>query len=85
MRDMVLKGQHSIRDIPVPAHVKRREPTIREPAPSELEEEYMDRPINIPRPKSRRRRWFLISAVVVVLVCAIGGLLLSTLFAGATI
>ena len=32
-----------------------------------------------------KRNWFFWTAIVVVLVCAIGGILLSTLFAGATV
>ena len=84
MRDMVPKGQRSIRDIPVPKHAKRREPIPRETLPN-TEEDYMERPLRTMRPRSRQRRWFLISAIVVVLVCAVGGLLLSTLFAGATV
>jgi hypothetical protein len=35
------------------------------------------------RPK--RHRWFLISSIAIIVLCAVGGLLLSTLFAGATV
>ncbi len=48
----------------------------------------MERPATAPRslrPRSSRRRSLLIAGAVVVIVCAIIGLLLSTLFAGATV
>jgi translation initiation factor IF-1 len=79
--DMVPRGGRSIRDIPVPASVRRREAEVHS-----IEEDYMERHAP-PRRVSRRGRgrWFLFSLIAVVIICAIGGLLLSTLFAGATI
>jgi hypothetical protein len=84
--DMVPRNNRSIRDIPVPSHPKKRLPPLREPAHT-VEEDYMERPVTRTAPPRRRkgRRWFLISAITVVILCAVGGLLLSTLFAGATI
>lgn len=78
---MVPQGDRSIRNIPVPKG-HRRMPGYTE-TPSEPEAQFR---APQPRPKKRRGgKGFLFIALGVVVVCGIGGLLLSTLFAGATI
>ena len=83
MRDMVPHNDRSIRNIPLsPAHKRAL-------AAREAEEEMMYEEEEQPRPKRRPkrgpRRWFWVLAISVVVVCAILGLLLSTLFAGASV
>lgn len=84
---MVPREQRSIRDIPVPAHPKKRAVLgyEREPVHT-VEEDYMERPLRrrSPRRSSGKRSFYIFTALVVI-VCAAGGLLLSTLFAGATV
>lgn len=71
MRDMIPHGERSIRSIPVPANHRRARETMYEET---------DRP----RRPRRSRRFFVVAGIVAV-VCAIVGVLLSTLFAGATV
>ncbi|MBP9711201.1 MAG: hypothetical protein KBD50_03010 [Candidatus Pacebacteria bacterium] len=83
MRDMVPRDDRSIRNIPVPATHHKRAPQSYEdeqqsPAPRG---EYRQPP----RPRGKGKRRLLILGVAIVIICAVGGLLLSTLFAGATI
>jgi hypothetical protein len=86
MRDMVPRSQRSIRDIPVPSHSKKRAPAPAPRAVHTIEEDYMQRPINPPRARrGNGRRWFTLFTIAVVLICGIIGVLLSTLFAGATV
>lgn len=80
-------GERSIRNIPVSPRRRRTEVVADH---SEEPEEYMHQhqeEVEIPhrrsRRRSRRRLWVLGAGVV--LVCAFGGLLLSTVFAGATV
>ncbi len=87
---MLPKGHRSIRDIPVSSHPKKRatlveEAIIRAPLKDDTEDEYMEPIVRKTRSRPNRRRWLMLWAVVVILICAIGGFLLSTLFAGATI
>lgn len=81
MKDMIPPGDRSIRNIPVsPSH--RHASARRSPRPVEnslIEEE------EIPSSRRGRRRMYGWLAAAVVLLGAIAGLLLSTLFAGATI
>jgi hypothetical protein len=82
MRDMAPRNDRSIRNIPVSSAHKKR-PTRFEA--SEYEEEVEPR---MPRSTRRRKKGskrFLISAVLVAAVFGILGLLLSTLFAGASV
>jgi hypothetical protein len=75
---MTPRGDRSIRNIPVPQGHKLIEPMY--------EEDYSNTPSQRPRKKSgfigSRFFWVL---VVVVVICAAIGLLMSTLFAGATV
>jgi hypothetical protein len=80
MRDMVPREPRSIRNIPVPQHSKHRDV----PPVHSIEEDYMERPIRARRQK-RGSHLFLIIGLLVIVVCGVGGLLLSTLFAGATV
>jgi len=78
MRDMN-PADRSIRNIPLPAHHRR-------PQTSDVyEEDFTNEPPRARRPRRRGRGWFFWSIVVVVLVCAIGGVLLSTLFVHVTV
>ncbi len=74
---MIPKGERSIRNIPIPSH--RR-------ALAQREEEDFAEPV-LPRKKrtSMNKNWFFWAAVGVLAVCAIGGILIATLFAGATV
>ncbi|MEK7612785.1 MAG: hypothetical protein AAB449_01400, partial [Patescibacteria group bacterium] len=75
MQDMTPRGDRSIRNIPVPANHRRH---------ISPRDEYEDE--DMPRPRRRRfGRWFSLLALVVVVVAAAGALLLSTVFAGATV
>lgn len=97
MRDMVPPEHRSIRNIPVPNNFRHAKSTqeapelptraARAPTPEEviLDDMQDDRPTPMRARRQSGKRWFIISGVVVVSLCAIGGLLLSTLFAGATI
>ena len=83
---MVPPEKKSIRNIPVSAVHRRRAALEQESEEIAMEDAAAMRV----RPAMRRggrkgKRLFVISALAVVVVCAIGGLLLSTLFAGATI
>jgi hypothetical protein len=72
-------GDRSIRNIPVPA-------THRRPAPSVDRDSYEeDFTAQVHLPPKRRSRWFMWAALIVVAVCVGIGILLSTLFAGATV
>lgn len=81
---MTPPGERSIRNIPLrpTAHPKRPEPVqeideYREPSP----EREMPR-----RPRRKRKsRLFWLLALIIIVVCAVGALLLSTVFAGASI
>ena len=75
MRDMGPRGDRSIRNIPVPASHRR-------PHLDVYEEEGMEAP---PRRRRRMGGWFLWAALIVVAVGAVGGVLLSTVFAGAAV
>lgn len=70
--------ERSIRNIPV----HHRKPL--RPEPVVEEEDLPEIPADVPR-RRRRRRPILRWAIVVVIVCALIGVLLSTLFAGATL
>lgn len=85
------KGDRSIRNIPVPAGHK----PVRAQAPLSQPEEEIEQPMyeedfSNPPPRHPRRRgffgsrffWFLVAIIV---VCAVIGLLMSTLFAGASV
>ncbi|HEY5383195.1 MAG TPA: hypothetical protein VIJ88_01430, partial [Candidatus Paceibacterota bacterium] len=85
---MIPKGERSIRNIPMPPHHRR--PPVQNSAPSEREEEMGEEDFREPvLPYKKRIRmnkgWFFWTAIGVVAVCAVGGVLLSTLFAGATV
>ncbi len=80
MQDMIPRSDRSIRNIPIPSG-HRRAPV------HEQEEEFesMSPPPPYRHHRRRSRGWFLWAAVGVVVLCAVLGLLLSTLFAGAKI
>ena len=85
MRDMIPKGDRSIRNIPLSASHRRAAPS--RPPKEVPSRESFDDGDDIPR-RARRGRlprtfWFI--AVGVVVVATIGALLLSTIFAGATV
>jgi hypothetical protein len=85
MRDMVPRDDRSIRNIPVPqAHQQRRQAYVDDYAPPPPQGDYRQpQPTpRLPRRGSRRLLWI---GIIIVTLCAIGGLLLSTLFAGATV
>ena len=67
-------GERSIRNIPLHRRVKRAASI----------HGYDDEPVDVPRRSHRPKRFWLI-ALAVVAACALFGLLLSTVFAGATI
>lgn len=71
---MVPRADRSIRNIPL-STAHRRAPVVRE-------EHYEPMPM---QRRPQKRRGFLWAIVGVVLICAIAGILLSTLFAGATV
>lgn len=78
MRDMGPKDR-SIRNIPVPKNHRRL------PA-RELEADDEDEGMYEPRPKRRSgRKTLWIVGVAIIVLCALGGILLSTFFAGAVI
>lgn len=90
MRDMVPPERRSIRNIPVPANHRRRAapPLEEEPVVDDRIVDDMDRPSRPPvygKPSRRNRRPWLTITLVIVAIAAVGGILLSTLFAGATI
>lgn len=72
MRDMTPREDRSIRNIPVSSSSHRRSP------------ERFPGDIPLPKRKKGSRRW-LWATLTVIIVCAVAGLLLSTLFAGATV
>lgn len=74
----------SIRNIPIPKG-HRRPPAYVEAPEDEEEERVSYPPPRIVRRGGGGRRMFWIVAFVVVALCALGGFLLSTLFAGASI
>jgi len=74
MQDMTPTGRNSIRNIPVSGGNHRRN------APKERFED--DIPLPRRRKRSKKFLWWTLGAVV---VCALAGLLLSTLFEGATV
>ncbi len=81
MRDMVPRQDRSIRNVSMPKghkHVGSRH--LSEEEAEELREGYIP-----PRRGRQGRRKFLLIALAVVVLCAVAGLLLSTLFAGATV
>lgn len=78
MRDMVPRDDRSIRNIPVPtAHHHRRPQYAEDTEP----QGYYQAP-KAPRRGGRKLLWL---GAIIVVVSAIGGLLLSTLFAGAVV
>jgi hypothetical protein len=85
---MIPKGERSIRNIPMPPH-HRRAPAQRD-APSDyqepVDEEDFEEPV-LPHKKRMHMNggWFFWIAIGVLAVCATGGILLSTFFAGATV
>lgn len=82
MRDMIPPGERSIRNIPVSQSHRRATRAVQE-SPRERFDDGED---DIPRrPRRRFGRTFWLIGVGVVIVCIIGGLLLSTVFAGATV
>ncbi|MDE1924853.1 MAG: hypothetical protein KGH79_01575 [Patescibacteria group bacterium] len=72
------QGDRSIRNIPVPATHRR----VAEQEHNTYEEDFTG---ELHLPKKKKSHWFLWSAALVVIVCAMGGLLLSTVFAGANV
>ena len=90
-QDMIPKGERSIRNIPMPPH-HRRAPVpnvfqgVPQGEPEDVYEEDFTEPV-LPHKKRMhmKRNWFFWAALAVIVVCAAGGVLLSTLFAGATI
>jgi len=83
MRDMAPRTDRSIRNIPVAA-AKRRQARL-EPEEYVEEEELQQQSRRTKRRRRGGSRLFIISAIVVAIICGIGGLLLSTLFAGASV
>lgn len=85
---MVPPERRSIRNIPVSPSRRRHETGA---APAQDMDDEIDTPMPQERPAMIRRhprgnrRLFVIIAAAVVVVCALAGLLLSTLFAGATV
>lgn len=77
---MIPKGEHSIRDIPLPPGHRRP------PMPSDVEKEEFNEPV-LPRKKrtSMTKNWFFWILVGVLVLAALSGILLSTLFAGVTV
>ncbi len=91
MRDMIPRNDRSIRNIPVSTNHRRVAPPPRVEEVDEVEiEEENDvempplRPVRRSRPR-RRSKLLIIAAVVVVIVGTVLALLLSTMFAGATV
>jgi len=85
---MIPKGERSIRNIPVPPN-HRRPPVAAPPPEVEEDEQYediLDEPV-LPRKKIFRmkKNWFFWVALAVLVVCIIGGIALSVVFAGATV
>lgn len=82
MRDMTPRSDRSIRNIPVPANHRRPVP------PVEMDEEEEGEPVrparSVRRTRSGRGKWIII-AVIVVAIASILAIMLSTMFAGATI
>lgn len=85
MRDMVPRNDRSIRKIPVPVGHRRPLVNIEEPFEQDSESYMQEERPRPRRRKSGRNRVFWFIAIGVVAVCATGGLLLSTLFAGASV
>src|SRR3984957_12988482 len=96
MQDMTPRdprGDRSIRNIPVPpGHrlIRQDQPVAMETEQPMYEEDYSGQPPQNARPRGRSRRGFFGSRffwvlVVVIVICAAAGLLMSTLFAGATV
>lgn len=77
MRDMVPRSDRSIRNIPISGAHRR----VHEEIPTD---EYAPPPL-ARRPRRRRGRWFIWAIVGIIIISAVLGLLLSTLFAGAKI
>lgn len=91
MRDMIPKNGRSIRNIPVPAsHRRAASPKV---VDLDLDEESMEdreapppaRPPRRRRGGGGRRKWFFIIALIVIGIGTLLAILLSTLFAGATV
>jgi hypothetical protein len=82
MRDMAPRNDRSIRNIPV-SSTHRRAPTRY--AAEQQEEEMLERPPRRIKKTRRGSRMFIFLAIGVAVVFGIAGLLLSTLFAGATV
>lgn len=82
MRDM--GPRPSIRNIPIPKN-HRRAALVEEETDEEQEDRgaYQQQPPRARRRSGRKLFWTL--AILFVLLCAVGGILLSTLFAGATV
>ncbi|MES2007104.1 MAG: hypothetical protein V4436_03275 [Patescibacteria group bacterium] len=80
MRDMAPRGDRSIRNIPVSSAHKKR--------PTRFEAQEYEEEVEEVRPRRRRKRGsrlFVLSAIVIAIVFGVLGLLLSTLFAGASV
>ena len=82
---MAPRSDRSIRNIPVSSIHKKRA-TRFEPEEYAQEEEQDEAPMpRVPKRRRRGTRLFIISAIVVAVIFGIIGLLLSTLFAGASV
>ncbi len=80
--DMAPRQDRSIRNIPVSSVNKKRGARFE---PEEYEEEEVQEAPRRPRKRKRGSRMFIIAAVAVVVIFAVIGVLLSTLFAGASV
>jgi hypothetical protein len=87
MRDMIPRGDRSIRNIPVPSSHRKSPPPSNRPSAPDYDEEYEEVPPQRHRRRQRNRgsRNFWLIAFAVVLVCALSGFLLSTAFTGVTV
>lgn len=83
---MLPRGDRSIRNIPIPTHSKRTSRPIRDIEIEAEEEETIYTESAPPRRKGKRRARHLWKwALLVIVVCGGAGVLLSTVFAGATV
>jgi hypothetical protein len=78
MQDMIPKGERSIRNIPLP-------PGHRRPPMAAQEEEFPEPVLPHKKRTGMIKNWFFWILIGVLAVCAVGGILLSTFFAGVTI
>ena len=80
---MIPRQERSIRNIPVPSNHRR---ASRAPTEMEEDEEVTPAPTRERRPRrSGRRMWLIVATLIVVGIASVLALLLSTLFAGATV